>query len=156
LVKNEFLTLIVVIIGYFRGKQGQLICEFMCLCLFYFSQLKRSNKRIFYQNLSQILSKSIVLWHQLYNTSQIPTFCHLLSIFRIMKLILLISLFFIAFAQCEEEVKSPFVVGGVDAHILDHPYMAGIHVNWRGQGYIPFCGSTIINRRSLLTVSKKN
>lgn len=45
------------------------------------------------------------------------------------------------------------MVGGVDAHILDYPYMAGIHVDFRDQGFLPFCGSTIISRRSVLTVS---
>lgn len=65
--------------------------------------------------------------------------------------------FFVIYALCVvlvgcEEAKSPLVVGGVDAHILDYPYMAGIHVNFRDQGFLPFCGSTIINRRSVLTV----
>jgi secreted trypsin-like serine protease len=57
---------------------------------------------------------------------------------------------FVAFASSQEDI-SQHVVGGVDASILDHPYMAGIHVWFRNE-WAPFCGSTIINRRSVLTV----
>ena len=58
---------------------------------------------------------------------------------------------FVAFAACEEEDLSQFVINGVDTSILDHPYMAGIHVHWRGERWWPFCGASIINRFSVLT-----
>jgi hypothetical protein len=55
--------------------------------------------------------------------------------------------------KCEEKI-APTVVGGVDTSILDHPYMAGIHINWFSEGFIPFCGGAVIGRRSILTGSK--
>lgn len=58
----------------------------------------------------------------------------------------------IALATCDVEIDSN-VVNGVDTSILDHPYMAGIHVNWMGRGFMPFCGASIINRRSVLTAA---
>lgn len=59
--------------------------------------------------------------------------------------------FLLTYVGSEEIEKSPFVVGGVDTSILDHPYMAKVHVNWQGNGIVPFCGGSIINRRSILT-----
>ncbi|KAL7027390.1 hypothetical protein ACKWTF_005425 [Chironomus riparius] len=59
---------------------------------------------------------------------------------------------FVALATCEIDI-APNVVNGVDTSILDHPYMAGIHVNWMGRGFVPFCGASIINRRSVLTAA---
>lgn len=67
-----------------------------------------------------------------------------------MKFTILILSCFLAVANSQEDI-STHVVGGVDAHILDHPYMAGIHV-WFRNDWAPFCGSTIINPRSVLTV----
>lgn len=55
--------------------------------------------------------------------------------------------------KCEVQI-APTVVGGVDTSILDHPYMAGIHINWFGEGFIPFCGGAVISRRSILTGSR--
>lgn len=69
-----------------------------------------------------------------------------------MKFVAIFVTCFLAFASCDEGI-STHVVGGVDAHILDHPYMAKVHVFWRNEVWWPFCGSAIINRRSLLTVS---
>lgn len=66
-------------------------------------------------------------------------------------LIVVLAALFLTSTSCEEIEKSPFVVGGVDTSILDHPYMAGIHVDWQGAGFVPFCGASIITRRSVLT-----
>jgi len=62
----------------------------------------------------------------------------------------LVVISLVALARCDENISN-LVVNGMDAHILDHPYMAGIHV-WFQNSWAPFCGSTIINRRSVLTV----
>lgn len=45
------------------------------------------------------------------------------------------------------EGNSNFIVGGEDALVRDHPYMAGV-LNFN----IPTCGGTIIAPRSILTV----
>lgn len=59
---------------------------------------------------------------------------------------------FLALARSQLE-PSPFIVNGVDTSILDHPYMAGVHVNWQSEGFWPFCGGSIITRRSILTAA---
>jgi secreted trypsin-like serine protease len=64
-----------------------------------------------------------------------------------MKLII-VALFgvFSNFALADEGSK--FIVGGSDATIEEYPYMAGIlNFGWSS------CGGTIINQRSILTVS---
>jgi secreted trypsin-like serine protease len=63
----------------------------------------------------------------------------------------IIASFLLAFAACDEEISSN-IVGGVDTSILEHPYMAKIHILFREQ-LTPMCGSTIINRRSILTAA---
>lgn len=64
------------------------------------------------------------------------------SIFLALSLLTLL----IAFASSNEE-SSKFIVGGEDATIREHPYMAGIfNFGW------PLCGGSIINARSVLTV----
>jgi secreted trypsin-like serine protease len=67
-------------------------------------------------------------------------------------IIIFLTSFLLAFAACDEEISSN-IVGGVDTSILDHPYMAKVHVRVRDIGWWPFCGATIINRRSILTAA---
>lgn len=65
-----------------------------------------------------------------------------------MKFIKLTSIFLIStLALASNEEISQTVINGEDAFIEDHPYMGIIYTL-----FLPTCGSSILNSRSVLTV----